>query len=206
MKNKLFSTVRSVTAIAAIAIVAVSCKKDAAVPESSASAKSNLTSNAVPSSATYTINGRYANPALGPAGYGTIYVDLATGAQDSVATFLGVDVHFTSTNNSVIQVPSGSTLKTLYNTSKTFASLKISDFTGSAVTSVGRNTSTTSTPNGWYNYAVPGGVTPIAGFFILVTPASGSPYAIQVTAAAGQGTATSNRGVYTIKTGVINNL
>jgi hypothetical protein len=88
----------------------------------------------------------YAKPSNRP--LGTIYVDLATGDQDSTATFSGVDVHFTSTNNSVIQVPSGSTLKTLYSPGKSFASLKISDFTGSAVASVGRNTSTTGTPNG----------------------------------------------------------
>jgi hypothetical protein len=208
MKNRFLSTVRSVTAIAAIAIVAVSCKKDAPAPEPASPrlALSKLSTNAVPASATYTVYGRFGNPALGPANFGTVYVNLTNGDQDTTTTFTGVDVHFTSTNNSAIQVPSGSTLKTLYNTSKTLATLKISDFTGTAVTSVGRNTSTTSTPNGWYNYAAPGGVTPIAGYFILVTPSSGNPYALQVTAAAGDGSATSNRGVYTIQTGVINNL
>jgi hypothetical protein len=209
MKNKFLNTVRSVTAIAAIAIVAVSCKKDASAPEASApaSTKSTITTNAVPNIATYTITGRYGNPGLGPANFGTVYVDLTNGDQDTVATFAGVDVHFTGTNNSVIQVPAGSTLKTLYNPSKTFAALKVTDFTGSAVTSVGRNTANAGiTPNGWYNYQAPGGVVPISGFFILVTPPAGSPYAIQVTAAAGQGTATSNRGVYTIRTGVTNNL
>ncbi len=205
MKNKFFNTFRSVAAVAVIAIAAASCTKESAAPEPT-SANSKLSVNAVPSVATYTINGRYGNPFLGPANYGTVYVNLTNGDQDTTATFSGVDVHFTSTNNSVIQAPSGSTLKLLYAPSKSFATLKISDFPTTTVTSVGRNTSLTSTPNGWYNYAAPGGVNEIPGFYILVTPASGSPYALQVVDAAGDGSATSNRGVYTIETGIINNL
>jgi hypothetical protein len=208
MKNNFLSVLKSGVAVAAIAILAVSCSKDKAVAPagSNASSNSKLSVNAVPTSNTYTVTGQYANPAQGPAGYGTIYVDLATGAQN-ISSFTAADVLFTSTNNSVIQTLSTSTLKYLYDPNKTFATLKISDFaSATAVTSIGRNTSTdVNAPNGWYNYVQPGGVTAIGTFYILVTPASGSPYALQVTAATGDGTATSNRGVYTIQTGVINN-
>ncbi|MGN8068469.1 hypothetical protein [Mucilaginibacter sp. 22184] len=208
MKNNFLGVLKSGVAVVAIAVLAVSCSKDKGVAPANndASANSKLSVNAVPTSNTYTVTGTYANPAQGPAGYGTIYVDLATGAQ-STSSFTAADVLFTSTNNSVIQTISGSTLKYLYAPTKTFASLKISDFAGiTAVASIGRNTSTDpNAPNGWYNYVQPGGVTAIANFYILVTPASGSPYALQVTGATGDGTATSNRGVYTIKTGVINN-
>ncbi|MDN5288816.1 MAG: hypothetical protein JWR38_5090 [Mucilaginibacter sp.] len=206
MKNNFLSVLKSGVAVAAIAILAVSCQKDNKVTPESTTTASKLSVNAVPTSNTYTVTGQYADPAQGPAGYGTIYVDLATGTQGT-SSFAAADVLFTSTNNSVIQTISGSTLKYLYDTNKTFATLKISDFaSATAVTSIGRNTSTdVNAPNGWYNYVQPGGVTAIGTFYILVTPSLGSPYALQVTAAAGDGTATSNRGVYTIQTGVINN-
>ena len=209
MKINFLNGLKSGLAVVAIAVLAVSCSKDkGATPAGSdAAANSNLSVNAVPVSNTYTITGRYGNPASGPAVYGTVYVNLATGAQDTLSNTVGANVLFTGTNNSVIQVPATYTLKYLYNTSKTLTTLKTSDFTSvAAVTNVGRNTSTTATPNGWYNYVVPAGVTPISGIYILVTPASGNSYAMQITGAVGQGSATSNRGVYTIKTGVINNL
>lgn len=204
MKINFLSGLKSGLAVVAIAVLAVSCSKDKAVAPDSAKADSKQSVNAVPTSATYTVTGQFADPAQGPAGYGTIYVDLATGAQ-STSTFTAADVLFTSFNNSVIQVPAGSTLKYLYSTTKTFATLKITDFS-TTVSSIGQNTSTTATaPNGWYTYNAAHQVTPVANFYILVTPSVGSPYAVQVTGAVGEGTQTSNRGVYTIKTGVINN-
>ena len=208
MKINFLNGLKSGLAVVAIAVLAVSCSKDkgAAPASSEAAANSKLSVNAVPVSNTYTITGRYGNPASGPAVYGWVYVNLANGSQDTTASFPGVNAIFTGTNNSVIQVPSGYTLKFLYNTSKTFGSLKISDFAAAAVASVGRNTSTTATPNGWYNYVIPAGVTPISGVYLLITPTTGNSYALQITGAVGQGSATSNRGVYTIKTGVINNL
>lgn len=208
MKINFLSGLKSGLAVVAFAVLAVSCSKDKAVaPQGKDSAaNSKLSVNAVPTSNTYTVTGTFANPAQGPAGYGTIYVDLATGAQNT-STFPAADVLFTSFNNSVIQVPASSTLKYLYDASKTFAALKTSDFTNvTAVSSIGQNTSTTTTaPNGWYIYNAAHQVTPVANFYILVTPSSGSAYALQVTGAVGEGTQTSNRGVYTIKTGVINN-
>jgi hypothetical protein len=206
MKINFLNGLKSGLAVVAFAVLAASCSKDKAVAPASANSDSKIAVNAVPVSSTYTVTGRYGNPASGPAVYGSVYVNLANGAQDTTASFPGVNAIFTSTNNSVIQVPSGYTLKFLYNTTKTFASLKISDFAAAAVASVGRNTSTTATPNGWYNYVVPAGVTPISGVYLLITPPSGNSYALQITGAIGQGSATSNRGVYTIKTGVINNL
>jgi hypothetical protein len=206
MKINFLNGLKSGLAVVAFAVLAASCSKDKAVAPASANSDSKIAVNAVPVSNTYTVTGRYGNPASGPAVYGSVYVNLANGAQDTTASFPGVNAIFTSTNNSVIQVPSGYTLKFLYNTTKTFASLKISDFAAAAVASVGRNTSTTATPNGWYNYVVPAGVTPISGVYLLITPPSGNSYALQITGAVGQGSATSNRGVYTIKTGVINNL
>jgi hypothetical protein len=208
MKINFLNGLKSGLAVVAFAVLAVSCSKDKAVAPASndATANSKLSVNTVSPINTYTITGRYGNPASGPAVYGTVYVNLATGAQDTLSNTVGANVLFTSTNNSVIQVPAGYTLKFLYNTSKTLATLKTSDFAAAAVASVGRNTSTTATPNGWYNYVIPAGVTPISGVYVLITPPSGNSYALQVTAAVGQGSATSNRGVYTIKSGVINNL
>ncbi|MBB6107950.1 hypothetical protein SAMN05421821_101135 [Mucilaginibacter lappiensis] len=206
MKKNFLKVIKSTAAIAAVAILAVSCTKDNSTKLQSSSADSKLSVSAVPSSNTYTITGRWGNPASGPAVFGTVYVNLATGAQDTTSNTVGANVLFTSTNNSVVKVPTGYSLKYLYNTSATFSALKISDFTAAAVASVGQNTGGT-TPNGWYNYVVPGGVTPISGFYLLVTNTTTNVnYVIQFTGAVGQGTATNNRGVYTIKTGIINNL
>ncbi|WP_183559746.1 hypothetical protein [Mucilaginibacter sp. SP1R1] len=209
MKKNFLNTLKATVVIASIAIMAVSCSKDnSAKPQSAAADNTKVSVNAVPTSNTYTVTGRWGNPASGPTVYGTVYVNLANGAQDTTSNTVGANVLFTGTNNSVVKVPTGYTVKYLYDNTgtKTFAGLKISDFTAAAVASVGQNTGG-STPNGWYNYVIPGGVTPIAGFYLLVTNTTTNVnYALQFTAAAGQGTATNNRGVYTIKTGVVNNL
>lgn len=202
MQTKFASFLKTSVAVAAIAILAVSCKKDS---ETAAPLTAKNKTAEVTGISSSTITGRWGNPALGPAVFGTVYFNLTTGAQDTVGTSGPYDVHFTSSNNSVVQVPSGYTLKFLYNTSIAFADLKVSDFTGSAVGGVGRNTATAPAVNGWYNYVIPAGVTPITGAYILITDNSSNTYALRFVSATGQGTATNNRGVYGIEYGAIDN-
>lgn len=203
MKTTFASLTRTFVALSAIAVLAVSCKKDS---ETAPPLQAQRQTAAVGVSSA-TITGRYGNPALGPASFGTVYLNLTTGAQDTVGSAGPYDVYFTSTNNSVVQVPSGYTLKFLYNTSiSSFSVLKTSDFTGSNVASVGRNTATAPAVNGWYNYAVPGGITAIPGAYILITNPNSETFALRFTSATGQGSATSNRGVYGIEYGAIDNL
>jgi hypothetical protein len=201
MQTKFASLLKTTVAVAAIAVLAVSCKKE--TENASPLATQNKTA-AVTGISSATITGRWGNPALGPSAFGTVYFKF-TGAQDTVGTSAPYDVLFTSTNNSVVQVPAGYTLKFLYNTSIPFANLKVSDFTSAAVGSVGRNTATAPAVNGWYNYVVPAGVTPITGAYLLVTTDLGDTYALRLVSAAGQGTATNNRGVYGIEYGAIDN-
>jgi len=205
MKKNLITSLRIAMGIISVATLAVSCSKNNDTPASS-STSSVSRAVTIPGTSPYTITGKYGNPALGPSGFGTVYVNLATPAQDSTGTFTGVNVLFTSFDNSFVKVPSGYTLKYLYNTGATFTSLKISDFTTTASASgVGQNTGG-ATPNGWYNYDTEGNPTPIAGFYLLVTPTSGgTSYAFYFSSVSAQGTATWNRGVYTIRYGVIDN-
>src|SRR5689334_1405120 len=107
MKKNFLKVIKSTLAIAAVAILAVSCTKDNSAKPQGSSADSKLSVNAVPSSNTYTITGRWGNPASGPAVYGTVYVNLANGAQDTTSNTVGANVLFTSTNNSVVKVPTG---------------------------------------------------------------------------------------------------
>lgn len=199
MQTKFASLLKTSVAVAAIAILAVSCKKE--TENATPLATQNKTA-AVTGISSATINGRWGNPASGPAAFGTVYFSFS-GAQDTVGTAGPYDVLFTSTNNSVVQVPAGYTLQFLYNSNIAFADLKISDFTSPAVSSVGRNTAVAPVVNGWYNYVIPAGVTPITGAFILVTTNLGDTYALRFVSAVGQGSATSNRGVYGIEYGAI---
>ena len=205
MKKNFIASFRIAMGIVSIATLAVSCSKNNDTPVSS-STPGISRAVTIAGASPYTITGKYSNPALGPTGFGTVYVNLATPAQDSTATFTGVNVLFTSFNNSYVKVPTGYTLKYLYNPSATFTSLKITEFTTTASASgVGQNTGG-ATPNGWYNYSAEGNPTPISGFYLLVTPTSGgTSYAFYVSSVSAQGTATWNRGVYTIQYGVIDN-
>jgi len=204
MQTKFASLMKTSVAIAAIAILAVSCKKDS---ETGSPLQTQNKTAAVSGISTATITGRYGNPALGPTAFGTVYFNLTTGAQDTVGTAGPYDVYFTSTNNSVVQVPAGGSLKFLYlESNPAFSTLKTSQFTAAAVASIGRNTGSGASTNGWYNYVVPAGVTAIPGAFILVTTAENETYALRFTSAVGQGSATSNRGVYGIEYGLIDNL
>lgn len=205
MKKNLIVSLRIAMGVVSIAVFAVSCSKNNDRPASSSSA-TQVRAVTIAGTSPYTITGKYGNPALGPTGFGTVYVNLATPAQDSTGTFTGVNVLFTSFDNSFVKVPAGYTLKYLYNPSATFTSLKITDFTTTASASgVGQNTGGT-TPNGWYNYDTEGNPTPITGFYLLVTPNGGvTSYAFYFSSVSAQGTAAWNRGVYTIQYGVIDN-
>lgn len=204
MKKSFVIYFRTASAIAAMTFFTVGCSKNNDKPAVSPTVQRAVT---VAGASPYTITGKYGNPALGPTGFGTVYVNLATPAQDSTGTFTGVNVLFTSFDNSFVKVPSGYTLKYLYNPSATFTSLKISDFTTTAGSGgVGQNTGGSS-PNGWYNYDTEGNPVAIAGFYLLVTPTgSGTSYAFYFSGVTAQGTPSWNRGVYTITYGVINNL
>jgi hypothetical protein len=215
MKIDLVKTAKCSLAVVAVAILAASCQKERSITKTDNEALQNAKTsvNAVPISRTITVTGKAANVATqGAAGFGTVYVNLANGAQDTVNNFPGANLQFTSYDNATIKVPAGYTLKFLYNTTKTFANLKISDFASvAAVASIGRNTSSVQIPNGWFNagqaieYLY---IQPIQGVYLLVTPASGNSYLVQITDSQllYLGSEFYNRGVFTIKTGVINNL
>lgn len=185
-------------ALVAFSLILVSCKKesDTAAPLSAQNAKASV------SAITTVVNGNFANPASGPAAFGTVYFNLATGAQDATGS---IDYHvlFSSTNNGTISPDAGYTLKYLF-TTKAISLITAADYTAATqVTSLTRNTSTTATPNGWWNYNSTTHVVSATPNVVLFLNDGTTTYAFKCTNATGEGTSTSNRGVYTFQHGAV---
>ncbi|MFC6102424.1 hypothetical protein [Olivibacter domesticus] len=149
------------------------------------------------------VTGNYGNPASGPAVFGTVYLNLSTGATNTTGTGTW-HVRFTSTNNSTIFPASGYTLKYLPNYTGDLADIDLSHYNAATtVSSLGRNTSTTSTPNGWWGYNETTHVVEKVNNVVLFASNGTTTYAFQATNAVGEGTATNNRGVYTFNYGIV---
>lgn len=201
MQRRFVTYLKSGLAIMAIAALASACRKENDSSLAPLEQKDELA--AVPVRTSTVITGNFGNPA-DPSTYGTLYLNLATRAISSTPSG---HVAFTSTNNSFVQPRPGYTLRYVV-TTVPFANLKITTFpSANTSNSLGMNTAGSGNPpNGWYNYIPPGGVTIIPNFYILVTPtAGGTSYAFKFTNVTSEGTATNNRGIYTIQGGVINN-
>lgn len=169
-------------------IAFTSCKKDN---------NKAVTPPAKVDTATIIVNGNYDNPAKGPAAFGTKYVNISTGAQDSVGT-VSYNLLFTSNNNANIAPASGFTLKYLITTTA-LASITTTDYDNASaqtITTFGMNTSATATPNGWWNYnTTTHAISPVPNIVFFLSDGT-HIYAFQCTSILGQGSATSNRGVY----------
>ena len=191
---------KSIIALAAVSLIFSSCQKENNNPSPLAVQNEKAVVNPIN---TRVINGNYGNPALGPAAFGTRYVNIYTGAQDSVGT-VAYNLRLTSTNNGTIAAKSGYTFKYLVTTTA-LGSISAANYaTATTVTSWGQNTSTTSTPNGWWNYNSTTHVaSPVANMVLFVNDGANT-YAFKATAIAGQGSATSNRAVYTFQSGIVN--
>lgn len=189
---------KTAAALVAFSLILVSCKKesDTAAPLNAQHAKASV------SAITTVVNGNFANPASGPAAFGTVYFNLATGAQDATGS---IDYHvlFTGTNNATISPDAGYTLKYL-STTKALSLISASDYAAATpAATLGRNTSTTATPNGWWDYNSTTHVVTATPNIVLFLFDGVTTYAFKCTNAAGEGTATSNRGVYTFQHGAV---
>ncbi|WP_316818069.1 hypothetical protein [Pedobacter nyackensis] len=182
MTLKIKTMFKTVAIIAAVGLIAVSCKKEQTGTDALLSAKNkqsginSLLSTCDTSSYKVLGRGGYSRTRVG---FDTVFVDLNTPDQDSLSTFSGVNAWFTSSSNSFISTPG--TLKYLYNTSKSLCNLTLSDYTAVSTTTasiVGLN-SGGATPNGWFNYVAPNGPTPIPGFFVFINDGIDT-YAIQL--------------------------
>ena len=174
--------------ILSASIAFTSCKKDN---------NKSVTPTSKIDTATIVVNGNYGNPALGPNAFGTRYVNISTGAQDSVGT-VSYDLLFTSNNNANVAPAAGFTLKYLITTTA-LAKITSTDYNSSSaqtVTTWGQNSSATTTPNGWWNYnATTHAIVPVPNMVFFLSDGT-HIYAFACTSILGQGSATSNRGVY----------
>src|SRR6186713_1006836 len=98
MQIQIKNVIKGSLLLMAFSMVMFSCKKDndvagtLSVPDESASVTPNFPG---------TINGRWGNPASGPGAFGTVYYNVATGAQDTVGA-ISYNLTFTGNNNSTI--------------------------------------------------------------------------------------------------------
>ncbi|GAA4310346.1 hypothetical protein GCM10023149_04980 [Mucilaginibacter gynuensis] len=198
-------------AVIALSFVLASCKKDANV------AKLNTVNEqaAATTNVTGTVYGHYGNPTVfPPTGYATLYLGLTgTPTTDTSSTAGSRVLKLVSYNNSFAQAVDTTKYKLYYyyNTSKTWSTLKITDFTTSGIAKASIGQATTSTSNdGWYTYDVANPNHPIlvAGFFIGVVSKTGllPSYAVKFNSVSGDGGPTANRGIYVIQYGTLNNL
>ncbi|TCC99364.1 hypothetical protein [Pedobacter hiemivivus] len=183
MTLKIKTMFKTVAIIAAVGLIAVSCKKEQAGTEELLTANGKRSSNISALSSTcdtssYKVLGRggYSRTRVG---FDTVYVDLNTPDQDSLSTFTDVNAWFTSSSNSFISTPG--TLKYLLAPGKAICDLTLSDYaTATTASIVGMNTGG-GTPNGWYNYVAPNGPTPIPNFYVFINDGVDT-YAIQLVA------------------------
>lgn len=198
MITKVKNLSKMAIALVAFSFILVSCKKenDTATPLSLKNEKASVSTVI-----TTVLNGNFANPASGPAGFGTVYFNVATGEQDAVGS---IDYHllFSGTNNATITPDAGYTLKYL-NTTKSLSDITTGDYAAATVvTTLGMNTGTTAA-NGWWNYNSTTHVVSATPNVVMFLFDGTNTYAFKCTNAAGEGTATSNRGVYTFQHGLV---
>lgn len=180
MTLKIKTMFKTVAIIATVGLIAVSCKKEQTGTDdllklnSKRSDMSTLSGTCDTSSYKVLGRGGYSRTRVG---FDTVFVDLNTPDQDSLSTFTGVNVWFTSNSNSFISTPG--TLKYTYNTSKAICDFTLSDYTAATTASIIGLNSGGGTPNGWYNYVAPNGPTPIPGFFVFVNDGTDT-YVIQL--------------------------
>ena len=205
MQTKINTVIKGSFLLMAFSLVMFSCKKDndvagtLSVPDESASV--------VPSFAD-TIRGRWGNPASGPAAFGTVYYNVATGAQDTVGS-ITYNLTFTSTNNSTIAKANSTDTLRYLNTTTALVNISLSNYAGATpVTTFGQNTvsdslNTTLTANGWWNYNSTTHVVNYTRNVVIFYRAAGSSniYAFKFNGAFGQGGSTLNRGVYALRRG-----
>lgn len=202
-KNAARFTLIAITA----AIVFASCKKSDSVSPLNTQGQATV----APVFANDTVFGNYGNPASGPSAFGTVYWNLSTGVSYSTPPSV-YHVLFTSTNNLNMGPASGYTLK-YYNTTTPLGNLDMSDYADSATTvttSLGLNSASDSTnsslnANGWLNYDITTHQVVATHNVVLFLSTGSAVYAFQCTKAIGQGTDTSNRGVYVFSRGTVIN-
>jgi hypothetical protein len=197
-------------AVLAVSIALTSCQKD-----NSSSTKPLTVTNqsaTVSSISTTLLTGNYGSPTPSPGVYGTKYLNIATGAQDSTGT-IAYHLTFTSTNNLAIAAASGYTLRYL-NTTKALAAINVADYTAATTvatgSTLGLNTvsdslNTTLTANGWLNYNRTTHVVNYTRNVVLFLNTGSATYAFQCYASDGQGSSTLNRGRYWLRRGTLVN-
>jgi len=200
----------SKTAVAVItaSVIFSSCQKnnsDSVKPLAAANQSATVTGIT-----TTLLTGNYGSPTPAPGTYGTKYLNIATGAQDSIGA-ITYHLTFTSTNNLAIAAKSGYTLKYL-NTTKTLSTVNNSDYTSATTvsTTLGLNTATDSLnnpvgANGWLNYNITTHAVNYTHNVVLFLNNGTTTYAFQCYAADGQGSATLNRGRYWFRRGTLIN-
>ncbi|TDQ06713.1 hypothetical protein [Pedobacter metabolipauper] len=143
---------------------------------------------------TATITGNWGS---GSVSYGTIKLPLAAG--DTAL--------FTNRDNSYITAPAGYTVKYLYTTISSTASIGTAQYalaTTASAAGVGYNTGG-GTPNGWYDYIPPGGITIIDYVYIFITnPLTLVTYVIKVVDVTPQQSGALDRAIIDVEYGVVN--
>ncbi|MGF7041895.1 hypothetical protein [Mucilaginibacter lappiensis] len=203
---------KTAIAVIAVSIAFTSCTKDNS--DSSKPLTATNQSATVTGITTTLLTGNYGSPTPAPGVYGTKYLNIATGAQDSTGT-ITYHLTFTSTNNLAIAPKAGAgyTFKYL-NTTKSLATVNNADYTAATTVATGStlnlNTLTDSLntglgANGWLNYNSTTHAVNYTHNIVLFIRVGTTTYAFQCYAAAGQGTATLNRGRYWFRRGTLIN-
>lgn len=206
MQTKIKNVIKGSFLLMAFSLVIFSCKKDndvagtLSVPDESAVVVPTLAD---------TIRGRWGNPASGPGAFGTVYYNVATGAQDTVGS-ITYNLTFTGNNNTIIGKANGSDTLKYLNTTTALVNISFNDYYNNATTvnTFSQNTVTddlnaTLTANGWWNYNSTTHVVSYTRNIVVFYRAAGSSniYAFKFNGAWGEGTSTLNRGVYALRRG-----
>lgn len=190
--------------LSVLAFLAISCDKKN--DDAANLSLNNETATVAPVNSTV-VTGNYGNPnpvTGGPATYGTVYLNLATGATNTTGTGTW-HVRFSGTNNLTINPASGYTLKYTASYTSPLATIALSNYnSATTASSLGLNTATTGA-NGWLAYNTTTHVVTHVPNFVMYVGNGTTTYAFQATNATGDGDNTSNRGVYTFSYGRVIN-
>jgi len=190
--------------LSVLAFLAISCDKKN--DDAANLSLNNETATVAPVNSTV-VTGNYGNPnpvTGGPATYGTVYLNLATGATNTTGTGTW-HVRFSGTNNLTINPASGYTLKYTASYTSPLATIALANYnSATTASSLGLNTATTGA-NGWLTYDNVEHVVAHTPNFVMYVGNGTTTYAFQATNATGDGDNTSNRGVYTFSYGRVIN-
>jgi hypothetical protein len=209
MKNVINRLATGCFVTLAASMLIVSCQK-------TNDAKAPLTLNneraSVPTQAADTIWGNYANPAGGPGGFGTVYWNVITGAQDHSGSITH-NLQFSSYNNGNLSKSNSNDTLRYLNTSTALGSIAISDYNSATpiTTYLGQNTATNAAntsygANGFWNYDDILHTATNTQNVVIFFRAQGSSsiYAFKFNNVWGEGPPSLNRGVYALRRGEVN--